>query len=921
MTTVGASHGLRVVGREQELEALRAFLEMRASAPALVLTGGAGLGKTTLWEEAVATARRRRMRALVARPSDVEAKLAFAALIDLFDGVATDELESVPAPQRHALEVALLRLAPTGAAPEPHAIGLGVLNALRALASHGRVVIAVDDIQWLDVPSATALAFAARRMEGVDVVFLLAKRPGTSSTLEQALDSGGVDRLELDSLSLGATRHLLHEALGLSLSRQLMRRIFDATLGNPLFALEVGRKLKDDGMPAIGDDLPVPDAVEDLLGTRVAGLPPAQRRLLLAVALSPSLRVAQLEALADGSSLAEAIEAGVLVVDGDHVRASHPLLAAAATQHARAAERRDLHRALAYVSGEGELRARHLALAAARPDAALATTLAAAARDAAGHGAPQAAVELADHALRLTPPAVPSRNELLLELAEYLAVAGERQRVTDLLEPVVETLPAGPVRARAYLLLTAGALGGWPAIERQLERALGESPDAPTRAAALARMAQGFAAIRVERIREAEDWALEAVSTTTTPRVLQSALYALGWTRSLGGHSIDDLCARFRATAEVPFYLAESPERVAGQRLVWRGELSDARAALTRLLAVADERGEPSSYALQRLHVCELELRAGDWPAAERLLDEWAQSADRELLLWPMYERCRALVAAGRGEPNEAERWAAEAIVRADETGVRWDRFESLRSLGIVDLLRQEPEKAAERLRGVWEHMEREGIEDPGVFPVVPDLVEALVAIGELDEASSVTGRIRLLAEEQAHPWGLVTAERCAATIELAVRYDERSVNALEAAADGYARLGAPFDAARALLALGNAQRRHRKWGAARDTLQRTSAAFQALGSAGWADAARSDLSRVGARRPPQEGELTPTERRVAELAAEGMANKEIARSLVVTVSTVEFHLSNTYAKLGIRSRAQLAERLAAMGRRRRAKA
>jgi DNA-binding CsgD family transcriptional regulator len=918
VTTAGASHGLGVVGREQELDVLHAFVEVGGSPSALVLTGGPGLGKTTLWEASVAAARRRRMRVLVARPSDAEATLAFAGLIDLFDGVESEALASVPAPQLNALEVALLRAAPSGAAPEPHAIALGVLNALRTLAERDPLLIAVDDVQWLDPPSASALAFAARRLEDAGVAFVLAKRPGTSSSVEQALEPAGVQRLELDALSLGATRHLLNAKLGLTLSRQLMRRIYDTTLGNPLFSLEVGRKLVEDGVPAIGEDLPVPDAVEDLLGTRVAGLPAAQRRLLLAVALSPSIRVAQLVALADRTSLADAIEAGVLVVDGDHVRASHPLLAAAATRDAPEAERRELHRALADVVAEGELRTRHLALAAAGTDAELASTVARAARDAAGHGAAHAAVELADHALRLTPHADPSRNERLLELAEYLGIAAERQRVRELLEPALETLPAGPQRARAHLLITAGTLSGWGEIQVHLERALSEQPDTATRAAALASMAQGVAAVRVERIREAEAWAREAVSTASTTRVLQSALYALGWTRALAGHSIDDLCDRFRESAETALYMAESPERVAGQRLVWRGELSEARTALTRLLAMADERGEPSSYALQRLHLCELELRAGDWAAAERLLDEWALSTDRVVLLWPMYERCRALVAAGRGRPDEAERWAEEAIARADATGVRWDRFESVRALGIVDLLRQEPQKAAERLRPVWTHMEREEVEDPGVFPVVAELVEALTAVGEHDEAVSVTERLRRLAEEQAHPWGLSTAERCAAMIELTRRYDEQAVTTLEQVAGRYARLGVPLDAARTLLALGGAQRRHRKWGAARETLQRACSAFDELGSDGWADAARADLARVGARRPPGENELTPTERRVAELAAEGLANKEIAQALVVTVSTVEFHLRNTYAKLGIRSRTQLAERLAATQSRRR---
>ena len=138
----------------------------------------------------------------------------------------------------------------------------------------------------------------------------------------------------------------------------------------------------------------------------------------------------------------------------------------------------------------------------------------------------------------------------------------------------------------------------------------------------------------------------------------------------------------------------------------------------------------------------------------------------------------------------------------------------------------------------------------------------------------------------------------------------------LEDAAYEYARLGLPFDAARSQLALGRAQRRHRKWGAARRTLLAAVDGFDALGSPGWAALTRGDVERVGARRPSRDGELSAAEQRVAELAASGLANKEIAQALVVTVSTVEYHLSRTYAKLGIRSRAQLAARLGAGGRR-----
>ena len=241
---------------------------------------------------------------------------------------------------------------------------------------------------------------------------------------------------------------------------------------------------------------------------------------------------------------------------------------------------------------------------------------------------------------------------------------------------------------------------------------------------------------------------------------------------------------------------------------------------------------------------------------------------------------------------------------------MRWDWLEAHRALGLVALLEKDLAGAVEHLGSVWDHTEREGVEDPGAFPVAADLVEALA---ESRRARPGTLRRRSpggAGRAQDHPWALAGATRSAAVVELATAYDEEAADALEGAARTYADLGLAFEEARTLLALGRSLRRARKWGAARATLERAAGAFDAIGSPGWAAEARSELSRVGARRPTAPGLLTDTERRVAALAVDGLSNKEIARTLVVTVNTVEFHLRNTYAKLGIRSRMQLAPRL-----------
>lgn len=912
-----AERETRVVGRESELAVLRDFLDADPSGPALVLTGGPGIGKTTLWEAGIDVARERGLRVMVARPSSAEARLSFAALIDLCDGVETGELAGLSIPQRSALEVALLRAEPAGVPVEPHAIALGFLNGLRVVSARAPLLIAIDDVQWLDSPSAEVLAFVARRLEDERVGFLLAKRAGLPSAFEQALERRRLERLDVGPLSFGATRRLLSERLGLSVSRQLMRRVVDVTLGNPLFVLELGRALVESGLPEFGEDIPVPAGVEDMLGTRVASLAAPVRRLLVAVALSADLRTAELAAVGNAAALEDAVDSGLLLVEGDRVRASHPLLAAAAKNCSRPREQRELHLALAGAVADEGLRAIHLALATERADGRLAATIAVAAAGASARGARQQAVQLAEHALRLTPPDSAGRSERLLALAGYLETAGELQRLTDLLTPELASLPPGASRARAWLMLSEGAgPRHLDDLERYRELALAECGDDPgLRARVLAKRSANAAASAVSRIDQAEAWALEALPAARRagPGVERLALYALAWARVMTGRSIDELCESSRAASDASSYIAASPERVAGQRLVWRGEVSRARSTLTRFLSLSDQRGERESYALQRLHLCELYLRIGEWDAAELLLDEWAESSDRELMFRPKYERCRALLAAGRGVSGEAEQWARRAIARADETGCRWDGLEALRALGIASLLENASATAVQSLRVVWRHTQREGVDEPGVFPVAPELVEALAALGELDEARAVTARLRELAERQAHPWGLATAERCSAIVRLADGgYDEEAAEMLAQAAVAYDELGLRFDAARSLLSLGRAQRRFKKWGSARRSLEQAAATFQAIGSPGWAEQAGSELERVGARRPRPSGELTPTERRTAELAASGLSNKEIARELFVTVHTVEVHLSRAYAKLGIHSRGQLASRLSA---------
>jgi DNA-binding CsgD family transcriptional regulator len=902
-----------LVARESELEAIRALLRGDgAEARALVLEGDPGVGKTSLWERGVAWAREDGRRVLVARASEDEGGLPFAGLIDLFDAVTSEELGSVPAPQRRALDVALYRADPTDRPPEAQVISLAVLSALRALSEGERILVAIDDLQWLDSASEEAVAYAARRLHAEPVTFLLARRPGRRTAVEKAFPDEQLVRVDVGAISLGATRQILASRLGLRLPHHLLRRVYETTMGNPLFAIEVGRMLAGRDLDTLGDDVPVPDDVEDLLGLRVADLDEPARRVLLAIALHPDLRVGQLGRLAGPAALDAAVAAGVVTVDGERVRAAHPLLAAAAKRQAAEDEQRELHRGLAEVVADEQRRALHLALATTVPDEDLAAGLDAAAARAAARGATRLAIDLAGHAWRLTSP---ERSDVdrVLALGRHLHDAGEKQRLTELLAPRLESLPAGAPRVTAYLLLTEGQLEqGSADIVALLERALAEAGDDPVlRGQVLSYLAENDAVVVVREIERADDRATEAVTLSQqgTPDDQRLAVNTLTWTQALRGRPVAHLVERYYALSTERATMARHPERIAGQRLVWRGEVEQARPILATFRSEVEEWAE--AYALARLHLCELELRAGRWDEVERMLADWAASPDSALLIWPMFERCRGLLAVGRGDVTAAQRWSSRAVDLALSTGVRWDWLEATRALGVAALLAKDLPEAVARLGAVWDHTQQQGVLDPGAFPVGPDLVEALAETEAYDAAQAVVDVLAARAREQEHPWAGAGAQRGAALVEIhGDAYTDAAGGALEAAAATYGGLGLAFDEARTLLTLGRAQRRAKKWGAARDVLERTVAAFEAIGSPGWADDARAELGRVGARKPAASGGLTATERRVADLAVEGLANKEIARTLVVTVNTVEFHLRNAYAKLGIRSRVQLAARL-----------
>src|SRR5918994_1133794 len=316
------SPALEVVGRESETDSVHDFLEAVLGGPiALLIEGEIGIGKTTLWREGIVEAGGRGLQVLTSRPVEAEIALPFTALGDLLGDVPDAALGGLPEPQREALEVALLRAGTKPGGLQRRAVALGVLGAIRVLAEDTPLVLAIDDTQWLDPPSADALAFAARRLRDEPVGFLLARRAEASEQsrveLETALDSDRLTRLIIGPLDVRSLDGLLRAQLGRQFLRPALVELQRVSGGNPFFALELGRALLTrDVSPAPGEPLPVPATLNELVRERLTEIPTAAREAALVVSALSRPTVELVTAAAGGAGGAAAPEkasaAGVL---------------------------------------------------------------------------------------------------------------------------------------------------------------------------------------------------------------------------------------------------------------------------------------------------------------------------------------------------------------------------------------------------------------------------------------------------------------------------------------------------------------------------------------------------------------------------------------------------------------------------------
>jgi len=898
-----------LLGRRNESEVLEDLLlaARRGEGGAIVLQGEPGIGKTALIDHIVSLAGEFNVLRTVGNEAEIE--LAYASLQELFRA-QTEAIEQLPDPQRRAIETALGIV--TGIAPDRLLLGLGVLNLVSLVSAKRPVLCVIDDAQWLDPPSAQAIAFAARHVSKEAVVFLFAARTPVDAVR-------GLPELVVVGLEDQDARELLETAVPARLDDSVVDRIVAETHGNPLAILELPRGLTPSQL-AGGFGLPVSvtlaGQIEESYRRRFSRLSSDSRRLLLVVAADstgdPGIIWRAADHLGIAETSADALEDDGLVEFGDRVVFHHPLVRSAVYNTATPRQRRDAHAALAEASdtnSDQDRRAWHRALATVRPNENVADEVEASAERALARGGFAAAGAFLGRAVALSVhPGRRARRALRaaqaqqlagdLDAASGLAAIAKRGPLDDLDRTQLDVLLGQIAFARnrrngasplvlkaasrlesvdlrlardAYLealvaAIFAGHLAGQANLQAVAKAARAvRSPDGPTRASDL--LLEGLALLVTDGYKSGVPELKKALSVfrgdeLSTEERLRWSWIAGGTAGFIWDHdSWDVLTARQERLARDQGALSVLPITLSTRVGVclFAGEISLARSLVEQLNMVTDAldtRSSPNAslflaaFCGDDNDVCQL---------VETMSTKDSQGRNEAMaLLW-----ARALLCNSRGKYEEAFRVSTAAL------------------------------------------------SDPS------DLWYSGWSTVELIEAASRTGRTRdaepsmeLLAESTAAcgtEWALAVQARCRALVS-----DDANAETLyREAVERLEPTRMKVDLARTHLVYGEWLRRQHRKRDARKHLRAAHGLFAEFDMKGFAERAEAELLATGeiARKRTVETifDLTSQERRISEMAAGGASNPDIAEQLFISTATVEYHLSKVYRKLGVRSRTQLA--------------
>ncbi|WIX84870.1 LuxR family transcriptional regulator [Amycolatopsis sp. DG1A-15b] len=922
-------------GRDTELKELGELVDGPADRSGVLLRGEAGIGKSALVASTAAAASVAGLRVLRTTGAEAERNLAYAGLHQLLYPVRAGVAE-LPAPQREALRTAL-GLA-SGAEPSAYLVGLAALTLLAEEAAAKPLLLVAEDVHWLDRASADVLAFVARRIETEPIVLLATLRDGAESPLLEA----GLPSMALDRLPAGAAAELL-DSVAPRLAPAVRTRLLAEAAGLPLALTELPLAVAElDGLDPV---LPLTERLERTFTARVAALPEGTRTALLVAALNETTSLTEiLEAAgalagvaagagarpgeagsrgpgaeaagvlragetgvpatsADPAVLVPAVEARLVELSAGAVTFRHPLMRSAIPAAATPLDRRNAHLALVEaLRDQPDRRAWHQAAATAGPDEAIAAELERTAERARFRGGAAAAIAALEQAARLSDQ--PERRADRLLLAAELAVESGRRETA---ERLVHAANPADARRRA----TAGRLLS------EFEDGVREDP---ARVAELARIAASAAAdghhdaaVRIlwsaamrcfwtEPGAAARQALLDVADRLPIPdgdpRIVAVTAYVAPFER--GGAvlaHLRELVAKTGADPEVDRYLGSAALQAGAFDLAARFSA----AAAPGLRAQGRLGLLPRALAVQAWSRVRLGDLAGALPAAAeaaRLARETGQP-----FMAGLATAVQAEIAALRGDHKQAKTLADEAERAGLAAGARPVLATVQLTRGLTGLSEGRFEDAFADLRRLLDPA------DPAY-----QLALRTYCVAELTEAAVRAGRTGELR-------GVLAELECLDTpspaLHIGLRYaravldpsDELFAEALRADLTGW-----PAERGRVHLAYGEWLRRQRRVVESRTHLRTARKTFDALGMAAWADRARRELRSAGEsspnRGPDARDKLTPHELSIAQLAAEGLTNREIGQRLYLSHRTVGTHLHRIFPKLGVSSRADLAGKL-----------
>ncbi|WP_433412322.1 ATP-binding protein [Microtetraspora malaysiensis] len=901
-----------ILGRAAELSHIESLLgAVDGSGPqVLVLTGEAGAGKSTLVDRTAGQGLARGLRTLRVRGSEAEAGLGLSGIHQLLHPLLPGD--TLPVNLRKALDRAFGMAAQDDMPLDQLSLCVSVLTLISDAAARRPLLLLVDDAQWLDLGSVDVLGFLARRLEGKPVVMLLAAR-------EEAVPA----RFDRDFPHV-AVGPLARAEAGLLLDAQpnpprgrARTQILQQAAGNPLALIELSRAIAR-GRTGTGQDggaaLPLTARLENLFAADLPGLPAPTRAALLLVAAAgtgqpadllravPSLDVVQALAPAEGLGL-------VRVEDGQ-VLFRHPLVRSAVYQAASFAERRQAHLSLASaLSGEPDRRAWHLAAAATGQDAEVAGALAESADRARARGGYAAAAAALERAAELT-PASELRARRLLSAAQAAMFAGHPQWVGEISGRVGDLTEDPRLRAEASLL-AGWALGVTLRHEEALALLLGvaeataaSAPDLAlgtlaTAATSVYNSGAPFYRAELRRIRaligEARDPAASAWSEAVIdPHHRRTRLVGL-LEKGLAAMSQESL-GNLTALGGTAWILDETEQavRILEQTMdaIRRAGSAGANATIAQALALAL-------------------FESGSWTAAQSAAEEafWMATeagADNATVGSRILQ---ATLCALRGDHTAARTRALEAVRGVDLRRSLSLQVRHRHAVGMAAFVAGEHAEAYEQLRATFT---RDFCPAPVHYHAsvyyLGDLAAAAVRAGRTDDARTVVDAVeRGLGPDRSPRLAAVLHRAAALLSDTQDAADHFHAALADSAVDCW-----PFEKALTQLDFGEWLRRRRRSTEARTHLSAALECFQRLDARPWIDRAAAELRAAGAPAAAASpaGELTAQEQQIAELAAQGLTNRDIAARLYLSPRTVGYHLHKIFPKLGIRARAQLRDAL-----------